>query len=940
MSPAPLVGTAGVLSGFSGINTALTLAWGTGETCTAGNLLLCWVFGAPQPTLPAAPTGWSIAKQQAGDNCSISLFYKIATGGDAAPTIAAIAATNMQGQLAEFVCSAPLPVLDQVASAASLTSPITVTTPAVDIASGDLMVFCSAVHYSTSQTDTLTNTLNNGATANETNSNSAVAGNHVDFGWGVTTGNSTADSTSFAFPTTSIAGKAPVLLTSFRLTGGPLLTPTAATTVQAAVFLSAVPFFSLASQVKTQAIATISVNTVKFLTPTAQSTSQAIATALPILIPVAQASTQATVTVIAQGIQPLLPLASATARATMALSANANVVATASLISQASATIFVISTRFISPTASIVSQASVTILPGISVRISLSAQALTYTKNVVSIPQTYEYNVKGYTHVSTLGGFDSQLGNIALAFDGGDNVVVTWIGMATQYHGTEKFIFETDEGGHPITLLRNQPTALTHSQMQQVMKAGAVLLVLDNVSGGGGGIVGAPVPTPVLLRSVRAKAVSSATFVLWPPPLWTFLGAQAASSATLSLKTAKKLTPSAQATTRATVTVTGGVSINLPTSDPALPSQFSRYFYGPDPLEPTTYPVGRNPFYRFKMMYLQHSSLSTLALRTAKDQQRVANIKAENPTCQVYCYHDPTSSTQPPGLGGVLNNGADPTTANANESWFLHSATPISPANRIQWTNYAGNYFMNVGNPSYWDELVSHSGGLALAGGFDGVYWDNNSSIMISQGMTNHGITCVEYANDAAWQVAFGNMVANVYPRINAMGLKNFGNVITFQGPSPGLWATWGQYMDGAMEQAFTDTGAGIANTMPYYWTAFLNNMIWSEANGKQYMAVSKNKTEAGMYYALVAGLLVSNGNILHCTQRGDVQSSDDWYGPTTNCYDKAIALGHATAPYVKSGNLLTRTFTGGNIALNIGNAAIVVPATGLSLPAYTGIIN
>src|SRR5947208_10797726 len=105
-----LVGTAGVVStGTAG--AAVTPAYGTGENRTANNLLILTVLTTGSATLPATPAGWSVAKQQAGTSCSASIFYKIAAGADAAPTVALIASAIHNAQLQEFTggpTSAPL----------------------------------------------------------------------------------------------------------------------------------------------------------------------------------------------------------------------------------------------------------------------------------------------------------------------------------------------------------------------------------------------------------------------------------------------------------------------------------------------------------------------------------------------------------------------------------------------------------------------------------------------------------------------------------------------------------------------------------------------------------------------------------------------------------------------------------------------------------------
>jgi hypothetical protein len=84
-----LVGSVGVASqGAAG--AAVTPAWGTSETRAANHLLICWVGVTGVATLPTTPAGWNIGKQVAGTSCSATIYYKLAAGSDAAPTIALI----------------------------------------------------------------------------------------------------------------------------------------------------------------------------------------------------------------------------------------------------------------------------------------------------------------------------------------------------------------------------------------------------------------------------------------------------------------------------------------------------------------------------------------------------------------------------------------------------------------------------------------------------------------------------------------------------------------------------------------------------------------------------------------------------------------------------------------------------------------------------------
>ena len=89
-----LVGTAAPVA--TGAAAALNPAWGTNQNRTAGNLLVCWVAatvsaGTPVWSIPT-PSGWLRAAYAvcsgggAGNTPVVAIFYRIATGADAAPS--------------------------------------------------------------------------------------------------------------------------------------------------------------------------------------------------------------------------------------------------------------------------------------------------------------------------------------------------------------------------------------------------------------------------------------------------------------------------------------------------------------------------------------------------------------------------------------------------------------------------------------------------------------------------------------------------------------------------------------------------------------------------------------------------------------------------------------------------------------------------------------
>lgn len=209
-----LVGTAGAPVVGSG-NTLVTATWGTSQTRSANNLLILHCFGFTTATLPTTPSGWTIAKQVAGTSCSSTLYYRIATGADAAPAIAAVVGTAFTVMANEFSGGASSSPVDQTGSGTAATTPIVATNAAVDAATGELLVYVGGCLYSAAQTASLIPTLTN-ATAVDTNNNATSNGKHYDFGWGFTTAHASADKDSMAVSTGNLTGGA-VVIASFKL---------------------------------------------------------------------------------------------------------------------------------------------------------------------------------------------------------------------------------------------------------------------------------------------------------------------------------------------------------------------------------------------------------------------------------------------------------------------------------------------------------------------------------------------------------------------------------------------------------------------------------------------------------------------------------------------------------------------------------------------------
>lgn len=198
MAPA-IVGSPGPVSqGASG--AAVTPAWDAGASRAFANTLILGVVTQGSATLPTVPAGWRVSNQRAGTSSTASIFYKTATGHDAAPTVSAITSAVITAQLTEYSgCDADLNfVRDNGGAASGTTSPITATA-GVAAASGELVVSAGGALYASAATATLADTFNNGATATDTTNNATSTVNHYCFGWGVTTSKASSQTDQLAF---------------------------------------------------------------------------------------------------------------------------------------------------------------------------------------------------------------------------------------------------------------------------------------------------------------------------------------------------------------------------------------------------------------------------------------------------------------------------------------------------------------------------------------------------------------------------------------------------------------------------------------------------------------------------------------------------------------------------------------------------------------------
>jgi hypothetical protein len=296
---------------------------------------------------------------------------------------------------------------------------------------------------------------------------------------------------------------------------------------------------------------------------------------------------------------------------------------------------------------------------------------------------------------------------------------------------------------------------------------------------------------------------------------------------------------------------------------------------------------------RYRVMVMQES-----------DAWVIPQLKAGNPSLRVYMYvdmmgadrRDPGGTSDWAGYTDAVTNHAD---------WFLRDAN----GNRLVFKNYPSGFVMDVGNADYQNSGVARVVALAKAGGFDGIFLDDaNASLrwIISGGAAR----CVTYPTDAAWQGAVYSFLTNVAPQLHDAGLLVVAN-IGGSTITPGLWQKWNGPIDGAMEESYTNGGAGRDSIKNRQWLPKLNHTVWSEANGKISLDHAVTATRTGARYGLATMLLAARGESMFSAS---TSSTELWWPE----YRTSVALGAPLGPYrVLPNGDYRRNFTHGVVLVN-----------------------
>jgi Hypothetical glycosyl hydrolase family 15 len=319
----------------------------------------------------------------------------------------------------------------------------------------------------------------------------------------------------------------------------------------------------------------------------------------------------------------------------------------------------------------------------------------------------------------------------------------------------------------------------------------------------------------------------------------------------------------------------------------------------------------RHPFFRNVYGYggtrltpAQEGARYRVIVLQQVDAALIPQLKARNPSLRVLMYVD-MMSADPRDLDGH-SDWVGWTQASANPSWFLLG----QDGHQLVFKDYPTSRVMDVGNADYQTAGAGRVAATASADGFDGVFLDDaNASLrwVIAGGESD----CVMYPTTAQWQAAVYSFLQNVAPMLHQAGLEVVAN-IGGSTITPGLWQQWNGPIDGAMEESFTNGGAGRDSVANGLWAARLGDALWSEAHRRLALDHAVTRTRSGARYGLATMLLAADGENLYSASTN--YSKEVWWPE----YRTANRLGRPLGPYrVLPNGVYRRDFSYGVVLVN-----------------------
>jgi Ca2+-binding RTX toxin-like protein len=293
-------------------------------------------------------------------------------------------------------------------------------------------------------------------------------------------------------------------------------------------------------------------------------------------------------------------------------------------------------------------------------------------------------------------------------------------------------------------------------------------------------------------------------------------------------------------------------------------------------------------------------------LLNAWDHEQIAELKAANPAVKVLVYKDMAACKYSTGRDDAGNTfysvGVGCQQVNdGHTQWYLESTA----GNRVEWCDYPGNWFMDVGSTSYQNAWKANVLADMETYGWDGVLVDDT---MYSPRYHLCGRTLQKYPNDESFAAATESFLANVGPFVTSRGHLFIPN-ISDANPTT-VFARWVGYGSGAMNEWWVADNNGVRSDAD--WSYGQKYLQVTEAQGKEFLGVTYGSADNArlMRYARASFLLETNGRggaLIYHAGTGIDPWSDDW----------TLNVGEPDGPKYKVGRAWRRDFAHGTVLVN-----------------------
>lgn len=289
----------------------------------------------------------------------------------------------------------------------------------------------------------------------------------------------------------------------------------------------------------------------------------------------------------------------------------------------------------------------------------------------------------------------------------------------------------------------------------------------------------------------------------------------------------------------------------------------------------------------------------------AWEHRYIAGLKAANPSLEVLVYKDMAAceywtGSDPSGRTfhsvGVGCQEAD----QEHPEWYLTDAA----GDRVEWCDYPGNWFMDVGATSYQDAWTENVLSELEEFGWDGVMLDD---ALYSPRHHLCGRVLSRHADDATFGAATESFLARVGPALTSRGFLAIPNISDTDVPTFGRWVG---YTSGAMKEWWVADSLRVRSGDDWeYGQRFLQE---AGAQGKPFLGVTYGSIDnhALMAYARASFLLDwngKNGALLYHAGRHVDPWSPEW----------TIEVGTPVGDRYRVGRAWRRDYTDGTVFVN-----------------------